>query len=50
MQENHKNGQDDSDIVETSKHFTITPGALNRHMRGFRRQTKWCPPPGLHGH
>jgi len=31
MQENHRNGQDDSDMVETSKTFTITRVALNRH-------------------
>jgi len=24
MQENQRNGQDDSDIVETSEHFTVT--------------------------
>jgi len=30
MQENQRNGQDDSDIVETSEPFTVTPAALNR--------------------
>jgi len=28
MQENHRNGQDDSDIVETSAPFTIKRAAL----------------------
>jgi len=32
MQENHRYGQDDSDIVETSELFTITQAALNRHI------------------
>jgi len=32
MQENHRNGQDDSDIVETSEPFTITRGGMNRHI------------------
>jgi len=32
MQENHRIGQDDSDIVETSEPFTITLSALNRHI------------------
>jgi len=29
MQENHRNGQDDSDIAETSQPDTITRAALN---------------------
>jgi len=29
MRENHTNGQNDSDIVETSGPFTITRAALN---------------------
>jgi len=32
MQENHRNGQDDSDIAEASKPFTVTRAALNRHI------------------
>jgi len=32
MQENHRNGQDDSDIKETSELFTVTRAALNRHI------------------
>jgi len=32
MQENHRNGQDDSDIVETSEPFTIKQAALSRHI------------------
>jgi len=32
MQDNHTNGQDDSDIVETSEPFTIRRAALNRHI------------------
>jgi len=32
MQENLKDGQDDSDIVETSEPFTITRAALNRQI------------------
>jgi len=32
MQENHRNGQDDSDITETSEPFTATWAALNRHI------------------
>jgi len=32
MHENHRNGQDDSDIVENSEPFTITRAALNRHI------------------
>jgi len=32
MQENHWNGQDDSDITETSELFTIMPASLNRHI------------------
>ena len=32
MQENHKNGQDGSDIVGTSELFTITRAALKRHI------------------
>jgi len=32
MQKNHRNGQDDSDIVETIELFTITRAALNRHI------------------
>jgi len=31
MQENHRNGQDDSDIVE-SEPFTLMRAALNRHI------------------
>jgi len=31
MQENHRNGQDDSDIAGTSEPFTITRAAMNRH-------------------
>jgi len=44
MQENHRNGRDGSDIVETSEPFTITRAALNRHIlssahyNGFKRQ------------
>jgi len=32
MQENHRNAQDDSYIVETCEPFTITRAALNRHI------------------
>jgi len=32
MQENQINGQDDSDIVEISEPFTVTPAALNRRI------------------
>jgi len=32
MQENHRNEQDNSDIVETSENFAITRSALNRHI------------------
>ena len=32
MQENQRNGQDDSDIVETSEPFTVTPAALNSYI------------------
>jgi len=32
MQENHRNGQDDSEIAETSEPFTITRAAMNRHI------------------
>jgi len=32
MQENHRNGQNDSVIVETSGPFTTTRAALNRHI------------------
>jgi len=32
MQKNHKNGQDDSDIVEISAPFTIARAVLNRHI------------------
>jgi len=31
MQENHRNGQDDSDIVETRETFIFMRAALNRH-------------------
>jgi len=33
MQENQRNGQDDSDIIGTTEPFTITRAALNRHIR-----------------
>jgi len=36
MQENHRNGQDDDDIVETSEPFTITRAALNRQIISSR--------------
>jgi len=32
MQKKHTNGQDDNDIAENSKPFTITRAALNRHI------------------
>jgi len=32
MQENYRNGQDDSDIAVTCEPFTITRAALNRHI------------------
>jgi len=32
MQENHRNGQDHSDIVETSEPFAITRATLNRQI------------------
>jgi len=32
MQENHRKGQDDSDIAETSEPFTITRAALKKHI------------------
>jgi len=32
MQENHRNGQGDSDTAETREPFTITRAALHRHM------------------
>jgi len=32
MQKNNRNGQDDSDIAETSQPFAITRAALNRHI------------------
>jgi len=32
MQENQRNGQDDSDIVEISEPFAVTPAALNRRI------------------
>jgi len=32
MQENHRNGQDDSDIAVTSKPFTTTQAAVNTHI------------------
>ena len=32
MQEDHKNGQDDSDIDVTSEPFAIMRAALNRHI------------------
>jgi len=32
MQDNHRNGQDDRDIAETSEPFTITRFAMNRHI------------------
>jgi len=32
MQENHRNGQDGSDIAETSEPFTITRAAMNRRI------------------
>jgi len=32
MQENRRNGQEDSDIVQTSEPSTITRVALNRHI------------------
>ena len=32
MQENHGNGQDDSDIAETSEPFTVTRAAWNRQI------------------
>jgi len=34
MQKYHKNGQGDSDIVETSEPFTYTPAELNRRSQG----------------
>jgi len=32
MQEDHRNGQDDNDTVETSEPFTITRAALYKHI------------------
>ena len=32
IQENHRNGQDDSDIAEISEPFTIARAAINRHI------------------
>jgi len=32
MQENHRNGQDDSEYAETMEPFKITRAALNRHI------------------
>jgi len=32
MQVNYRNGQDDSNIAETSEPFPITRAALNRHI------------------
>jgi len=32
MQENHRNWQEESDVVKISKPFTITGTALNRHF------------------
>jgi len=32
MQENHRNGEDESDIVKTSEPFTTTRAALNKHI------------------
>jgi len=46
MQENHRNGQDASDIVETSKPFTTTWATLNRHIVLSAAQARPVTPPG----
>jgi len=38
MQEDHRNGHDDSEIVETSEPFTITRAVLNGHISSVDHQ------------
>jgi len=41
MQEIHRNGQDDSDIAETSEPFTIARAAINRHIISSEHYNQW---------
>jgi len=42
MQESHRNGQDDSDIVKVNEPFTVTRVALNRHSSSAQgRNEHW---------